>query len=321
MRRLMLLTAGVALTLFTAVAPAAADNGPHNEGAGPVADSCASCHRVHTADAPHLLKETQTSLCYTCHGASGTGANNDVVSGVGYSEPSRGGTAGALRGGGFQYALIKSSEPSGYRESGTIPVKASGGAVTSTHSVDESAQTAWGFGAIDGGVDYGKTVKLSCGNCHDPHGNGQYRILRETPRELWSHGEEKEGKAAHVEIPDPATKVYTTTNYWKADDANEPGFIENIATWCSTCHTRYLASYQGSTYSGDPVFSYRHTSGKTGSSGNQRNCIQCHVAHGSNAGMGAKSNSVPFPDGSSGAGDSRLLRADNRGVCQLCHAK
>jgi hypothetical protein len=37
--------------------------------------------------------------------------------------------------------------------------------------------------------------------------------------------------------------------------------------------------------------------------------------------MGANSASVTFPDGSAAGADSRLLRADNRGVCQLCHAK
>ena len=31
------------------------------------------------------------------------------------------------------------------------------------------------------------------------------------------------------------------------------------------------------------------------------------------------SANVPFPDGSVTAGDSRLLKVDNRGTCQMCH--
>jgi len=318
MRRLVLLTAGVAVSLLIGAVPALADNGPHVAGAGPITDSCAGCHRVHTAQAPHLLKETQSDLCYTCHGSGGAGANNDVVDGVGYSEPGRGGAAGALRGGGFSYALIQSDNPTIGGSTGVIPVRGSGQSVTSTHSVDSSEQTAWGFGAIGSG--YGKTVSLSCGNCHDPHGNGNYRILRATPRELYSHGETVP-PGGEVTIPDAATKVYTTSNYWRADDVNQVGFIENVAAWCTTCHSRYLADHKGSTYSGDPVYSYRHTTTQSTAGAGKRNCIQCHVSHGSNSSMSAKADSVPFPDGSSGAGDSRLLRLDNRGVCQMCHNK
>jgi hypothetical protein len=31
------------------------------------------------------------------------------------------------------------------------------------------------------------------------------------------------------------------------------------------------------------------------------------------------SANVPYPDGSTKVGDSRLLKVDNRGTCQLCH--
>jgi predicted CXXCH cytochrome family protein len=320
MRRLLLFATGCAVSLSVGAVPALADNGPHVAGAGPITDSCAGCHRVHTAQAPHLLKEAQSSLCFTCHGSGGTGANNDVVDGVGYSEPERSGAPGALRGGGFSYALIESDKPTIGGTTGVIPARSTGQAVTSTHSVNSSAQTAWGFGGISGGVNYGKTIALSCGNCHDPHGNGNYRILRATPRELYAFGETVPPGGA-VTIPDTTTKVYTTSNYWRSDDANALGFAENIAAWCSTCHSRYLADHGGSTYSGDPVYSYRHTTNQTSQGGGRRTCVQCHVAHGSNSSMSAKSDSVPFPNGSSGAGDSRLLRLDNRGVCQMCHNK
>jgi predicted CXXCH cytochrome family protein len=307
---------GWALALLAA-APAAADNGPHVQGASTVTDSCAGCHRAHTAEAPHLLKESQTSLCYTCHGAAATGANTDVQSGVGYSGSERGGgVSGALRGGGFEYALIGSDSPSGNGYLGEIPVRGSGEPVTSTHSVDESEATAWGYGEISAEVDYGKTVKLSCGNCHDPHGNGNYRVLRTTPRELVGHSE----AGPEVAIPDAEEKVYTTSNYWRAEDVKAPGFIANISAWCSTCHSRYLSGAEGGrTDSGDAVYAFRHRSDQT--SQGAASCAQCHVAHGSNASMGAYSSEVTNPDGAAAGSDSRLLRIDNRGICQMCHSK
>lgn len=313
MKRLTLLMAGFVVMLLAGAAPASADNGPHKIGAGPVADSCGACHRIHTAKAPRLLKEDQVALCFSCHGAGAPGADNDVQSGVGIT----GGTAGALRGGGFEYALIEANNPSGLSGAGVVPASSTGEKVTSTHSVDSTEQTAWGFGAIDGGTNYGKKVALTCGNCHDPHGNGNYRILRSTPKGLYARTE----VAPEVAIADATTKAYTTTNYWLTSDSNGPQFAEKIASWCSICHARYPVDHGGSTPSGDPVYSYRHTSNKGEQGAGKRTCIQCHVSHGSNASMGPTSESVPFPDGSAAGSDSRLLRADNRGVCQICHNK
>ena len=68
-RRLTLLLAGAALWLFLAAIPALADGGPHvasvNNGSSSLtADSCAGCHRVHTAQGPMLLKTaTEEALC------------------------------------------------------------------------------------------------------------------------------------------------------------------------------------------------------------------------------------------------------------------
>jgi predicted CXXCH cytochrome family protein len=312
MRRLVLVAAGCAVSLFVAAAPAAADNGPHMKGAGLTADTCAACHRAHTAKAPYLLKESQEKLCFTCHGTSGTGSNEDVEDGVGYSGAGRTGTKGALRGGGFKYALIDSAHPSGNGYLGEIPVRGTSAPVTSSHSIDESGQTAWGNGEVNASPDYGKAISLSCGSCHDPHGNGNYRILRPIPTES--------GAAEGVAIADASTKTYTTDNYWLVEDESAPGFIANISAWCATCHTRYLAGGgSGHTNSGDAVFAYRHRTNQT--SQGTPTCIQCHAAHGSNASMGTYSGSVSNPDGSAAGGDSRLLRIDNRGVCQMCHNK
>jgi predicted CXXCH cytochrome family protein len=333
-RRVTTLLAVCAASLFAGAAPAAADNGPHVKGAGGslTPDTCASCHRAHTAQAPYLLKESQTALCYTCHGSSGTGSSLDVEDGVGYSEHTRESSkkAGALRGGGFKYALIESNNPSGNGYVGEVPVRGSDAAVTSTHSVNESSQTTWGNGAInaDAGagnaVKYGKSISLTCGSCHDPHGNGNYRVLRSIPVE--SGVAEPGVKIPDVNITEEiepgkfAKYNYTTENYWEVDDENAPNFIVNASAWCATCHTRYLAgSKSARTNSGDAVYTYRHRTNFA--SQGSPTCVQCHVAHGSNASMGSYSSAVPFPDGSSAGSDSRLLRIDNRGVCQMCHNK
>jgi len=199
---------------------------------------------------------------------------------------------------------------------------------------------AWGQGAV-GSAAAGVTIQLRCGSCHDPHGNGNYRILRPMPEQ----GTTSPGTANPIVpftgvIQDETVKNYTTTNYWNVADttvdppapAAKVSFIGNISQWCSQCHTRYLATRDstGATTtpaqrsranSGDAIFTYRHTSSGTASGGSNRSCIQCHVAHGTNAKMGAISGSVANPDGSVVVGDSKLLKVDNRGTCKMCHTE
>jgi cytochrome c553 len=242
----------------------------------------------------------------------------------------------------------------------TVPTLAASVPVNSSHSVDPSVvNTIWGNGTSSSGVPTGTATapNLTCGSCHDPHGNGNYRILKAMPsggvQTLGvnntigvANGYSLSGTYTGViadasvvsAVPDttPAQRaqshVYTTTNYWSQADLNAPAFITNVAEWCSTCHTRYLAtrdktgavttpSQQSRADSGDAVFQYRHTSSSA-----SRNCITCHVSHGSNAATGPQSSVLKNPDGSAApgdqnSGDSRLLRIDNRGTCIMCHAK
>lgn len=134
-----------------------------------------------------------------------------------------------------------------------------------------------------------------------------------------------------------------------------------MTAWCSTCHTRYntqqagagsvnpttgadtrvtttnpaddtsatlpggfgdgrpYASGTGSynTDSGDAIYKYRHGT-------QNRQCTQCHVAHGSNAAMpGTYSSDYPYPNNGlpdpNTSASSRLLKVANRGTCQACH--
>ena len=349
MKKLVFLGLGSAL-IFTmgGVGPAQADNGVHNSSAqgqntpGVIianagAGKCASCHRAHTAKAEVLLKEAQPALCYTCHGG-GFGANTDVEFGV------SGGSA-ALRGGGFDEARIdggNATKNMGALDPVSGRIATSGQTIgvltgtlsttamvtTSKHQINGTTSgTAWGNGAIGSGI--GKSLTLECGSCHNPHGNGNYRILRPIPVDSGVTP-----ATAGVVIPDATTKVYTTTNYWLSGDTNVPaggtaltgtangtgdGYIQNVAAWCTTCHTRYLAPTQSyKTPSGDATFMYRHRSDANYKAG-AANCITCHVSHGSNAVMTGTAIGLNPGDTPVVGADSRLLRVDNRGTCVMCH--
>ena len=210
--------------LLLAAVPALADGGPHVAGQNSgfstlTADSCAGCHRAHTAQGEFLLKSASVeALCLSCHGAAGAGATTDVALGIqfraagspgspGQDPTSPTAVAGALRSGGFLAARIgagsdalaanRPSRISFPRFDGTtgrvrawfsslVPVLPAGTATTSAHLALQGAtgvvptNTAWGNGAL-GSPTTGPVVELECTSCHNPHGNGFYRILNPIP--------------------------------------------------------------------------------------------------------------------------------------------
>jgi predicted CXXCH cytochrome family protein len=256
-RKLALLGAIAALWLFVAAIPAFADGGPHvmatnNGTAGLTADSCAGCHRAHTATAASLLNTEQPDLCLNCH--DGSKATTDVIDGVQYS--STGGNApvlNALRGGGFQYALIDSSNAArlsytsgtATRNIGHVQPLATGQAVTSTHggtggiySAGWGTGTVWGNGAVNSGT--GATVTLECASCHNPHGNGQYRILQTAPSLTATTGTYTVSIAAGVQVKDTTTTG--THNYTispATDGADAGGSAANVLIPSSGDYWRY----------------------------------------------------------------------------------
>ena len=279
---------------------ALADGGPHiATGSDATPDKCAGCHRIHTAETDTLLASgpTEMDFCYTCHGTGGAGSDLDAQSGQNRSNNS------ALRAGGFDFASINTTDPA----PDSIGVLGAPQAVTSWHTADgTTAGTLWGNGALNSGA--GPSFTLQCSSCHDPHGNGQYRILRPIPA--------GSGATVPANVTDQAgPKVYSTTNYF------EPGPVSGIqmSSWCATCHTRYLASSSAS--SGDAIFANRHVSNGTSA----RSCTKCHAAHGTNAGAsGAYSSTVGYPGGGTGTtstAESRLLKMDNQGICIKCHTE
>lgn len=208
------LVAALCFWLSAAVMPALADGGPHVSGinsgsATMTADTCAACHRAHSGQGAMLLTSDEATFCVSCHGQTGQGATTNVEGGVQYAAANTGsGTgamAGALRSGGFVKAAIDSGHSSrisypwftsanggGYQTgfSSLVKVLSSGGvitpaAVTSAHlDLDGTGgvvakDVAWGNGATGSGA--GPTVEIGCTSCHNPHGNGNYRILNKIP--------------------------------------------------------------------------------------------------------------------------------------------
>jgi len=159
---------------------------------------------------------------------------------------------------------------------------------------------------------------LGCTNCHNPHGNAWYRILRPVP--LGGYNKEidppYDDKVVQVspESPKKYTWEYEADSYHR-DSSYTP---EELGDWCAQCHTRYMAgSGAGSTDSGDAIFAYRHNT-----SGTYLSCPRCHVAHGTTATMGVYSGDVLWPNSApSPSGDARssLLHSNSRGVCARCH--
>jgi hypothetical protein len=123
----------------------------------------------------------------------------------------------------------------------------------------------------------------------------------------------------HVRVP------WNSSGYGTADAPNGFSALFNtqITVWCTSCHVQHysIVDYLPNP-SGDTLYEYRHvTTGMLA-------CTTCHVAYGSNARIeGQFSSTQPFPNGSAPlysigrttGGDSRLLKVDNRGTCQLCH--
>jgi len=163
------------LLLVAALATTAtADNGPHG-GFTATTEKCAGCHRAHSAQGiTNLLVASTEAICLSCH--NGAGAYTNVVDGVYVSTAitvlaaplgAQGDGGITLFGGGFTNTSMVNTwnGKEGYDAAAAAPASH---AVTSSHSVNGSAQAIWGSGNINNSTL--GSVDLECTSCHDPHG-------------------------------------------------------------------------------------------------------------------------------------------------------
>lgn len=312
MKKLLVALLVIGLIVAVNVNVASANGGPHG-GYAATTDECARCHRAHSGQSANLLAGTTggTALCLTCHGAAATGANTDVEDGV------------------WEGAREADQTGDGSTEGGTLVaggfVNVGGTAVTSTHTLGAVDIGIWTLVAADGSNTNAvstQTGGLSCDDCHDPHGNANYRMVNTAVTDY-----------------DSASKSYTI-EAWDLTGGNT-----SLSSMCASCHTNY---HQTAAASGDNLgqfFTHRvdvlwdgdgTTAGDIGfgaadnpetgaglklplASDTAPNttmlCSTCHYSHGSAAAMGTYSTAA------ASAEDSALLRLDNRGTCQVCHDK
>lgn len=266
---------------------------------------CASCHATHTAQGAKLLKETSIDdTCKTCH-AGGTGSKYQVDRGT-VSGPA--GTTLTAPGGLFGTKLAAGAG---------MPVP------TGWHPLGRAIGAA--PGADPAMVDPGWNEILTCGSCHNAHDTGdyQYRLLRKQLPNMKLNG--------NGILPSIKVEAYAKTGAGREDVA----YVSGLDNFCGGCHADYnttAVNGPGHTRSGifNPFY-YRHAVGAdiagyagVGLSsalplasagtpfvwdGSTRNsgkvlCLTCHKVHGT--------QTTP---------NLKLLRLDNRGVCQECHKK
>lgn len=264
---LLLLVAGLILTSASvAYANYGVHAAPENTVApyfAPLTSGCAGCHRAHTAvvsklgfaagiDQPiaesSVPNTSPSAFCLVCHGSSGSLADTDVINGVFLKNrkvpnnpPNPSVNNGRLNGGGFNQ--IGATSP-----------------CTSIHKVEGTTTTAWGWD--DGGIGSDKQsgyAPLACGDCHDPHGSYNYRLL---------------AAEAFTPNPDPANftgKVDSNEDNWHST-AYSPNYTENsnpliptdhyknppnrgtggISKYCIACHRAYTTDGQYETITYDP---------------------------------------------------------------------
>lgn len=314
---------------FIAFPQTAAAAGPHG-GFSSKTDFCSTCHMMHTGRTATLLPQTTaTGTCLSCH-SKGTGADTAVNEGALMHPVNPGDPAPTvsptLLGGGF--ATVGNKNP-----------------VTGKHTLGISANPYGNYSETE-------TYQLECTSCHTPHGGPNYRLLRQRPGDA----------ASDISVPwnGPSTATdngYTETDFSGGNPAASKemtrNYKSNIATWCSTCHSRYMTRMDPAPYdAGDAAGSqarYRHAvdvaitkdepdvinqrvyklttdlplqdlTGNGRTPDDTMTCLSCHRAHGTDATVGGAAALQVAERGSLPAGDnSMMLRLNDRLVCQACH--
>ena len=183
-------------------------NGPHGSYTTDT-ETCAFCHSSHSSIEKKLNVASGTQICVQCHDGSQT--NFAVVSGTFWN----GEKMVPSPGGGFDYYM----------------------GFTSTHNVDQSSYPPGGDNV---------SISLTCSSCHDPHGNGNYLILRSSVNGV-------NNLTVDTIVYGPGTNLPT------ASGNRSITYVSGISAFCSACHKDYVQYYGPNTNGG--TINYRHRMG------------------------------------------------------------
>ncbi|MFA5868061.1 MAG: cytochrome c3 family protein [Actinomycetota bacterium] len=259
-------------------------------------DKCTSCHRLHLANTEKLLPVSSTTgLCVSCH-SKGQGADTAVMEGV-YIEglgPAAAHTWGAsgalLLGGGFQY--IDNTQ-----------------AVTGSHQIGATGTPYGGNGAV---------YTLGCQDCHTPHYNNNYRLLRQRPGGAASDlavAYNGPWTDATQTVQGGTYKAYTIADFSAGNLNSEQEYTRNyqagLGEWCAQCHQKYMTRGWSSTdvYNAGDIY---------GSTARYRHAVNKVITGSTDEVNGASYNlytDLPLEDVT---GNGRT--ADDRLTCLTCHA-
>jgi len=228
---------------------------------------CSVCHSMHTKNNRKLLVESdESALCYGCHAADGSRRSSFqqaqlVWKGDAPSYPTQwDGTGGSF---------------------GAFYNQTTGGSIMSHHAINKTDSPAPG----------GTTTEHRCGTCHNPHGNNNYRLLRDDVN-----------GASGISV-----KVDVMGNY-----------SSGISSFCGACHTMYADTGSGvEGYRRHPVnvkltaaeygnLTGSHTEPKAQTESRGAMCLSCHFAHGSPSYSMLRMQSYTSSEGE---------------LCQQCHMK
>ncbi len=296
--RLLVFVSALAVLVF-ALTPgvATANFGPHG-GYSMDTDSCAGCHRAHTAasgitwtrsdntQGSALLMSTASEVyqfCYTCHDSVGLGADTNVEEGVYEGTLAGNTTGGRLNAGGFDAGMFPTS-----------------------HMYTGASWFAYG-GATDAGLlgnlgDGDPQIVMSCTSCHDVHGSSNYRLLKDRVNGRTVGGYDPAAAGFTPENPMPTPWVVSAEpgypamgwllhepgaaqmaayqpNYTTPMHAKAPGLntARGISGWCSACHIQYM----------QPTGAVFDTSLTPGEGGTETLVVDTARGYDSNDGFGA----------------------------------
>jgi len=193
---------------------------------------CAGCHTMHNsqdgspiASAQYgghlLLQQDSSSTCLRCHAdygqLSGMGGENSPLPGTGYGS------------GGDFYWLKRTFTWSAHgHESSSTGDSHGHNIVAGDFGLPMGDQTP-GMGTAPGGSYNGD---LSCASCHDPHGNTNFRMLRDAPYDG--------ANFRTVPVAQGTSRRTIAGTTGAVTDSNHTAFLKDMSEWCAGCHTTFI---------------------------------------------------------------------------------